>query len=42
MFDELDILDSFSEAPVPWLTCDNIELTMVDSDLLSDKHIELF
>ena len=28
--DELDMPDSFSKAPVPWLTCANIELTMVD------------
>ena len=38
--------DSFSKAPVSWLTCANIELTMVDrciitsGDLLSDKYID--
>ena len=42
--DELNIPDSSS--PIPWLTCDDIELTMVDrrsitsGDLLSDKHID--
>ena len=44
--DELDMPDSFSKAPVPWLTCANIELTIVDrciitsGNLLSDKHID--